>query len=87
MNPPPLRQPRLRPLLATRPGPHNRPSSITRALFALHLQRPELVAAWHKGDTLDTRRAQTLWRSHPWQLIEPPADVVALLERGEPLAP
>jgi len=86
MTKPPLRLSRVRPLLATRPAPRNHAGAATLALFALHLERPELVAAWHKGDTLDTHRARALWHSHPWQVIDPPPDVLARLQSGEPLA-
>jgi hypothetical protein len=74
-----------RPLLAWRTH-HSRDSSVRRALFALHSSRPQLIAAWHQGRSLDAAEAQKLWASHPWQLTDPPADVRVSLANGRPLA-
>lgn len=73
-----------RPLLAWRPGPNSTTPTL-RALFAVHCNRPQLIAAWHRGDTLDAVKAQQLWAAHQWQLISPPADVAALLAADQPL--
>ncbi|MEN9541377.1 MAG: hypothetical protein RLZZ459_1468 [Cyanobacteriota bacterium] len=73
-----------RPLLAWRPH-QSRASSVRRALFAVHSSRPQLIAAWHQGTTLDAAGAQKLWEAHPWELIDPPADVVRCLDGGQSL--
>lgn len=73
-----------RPLLAWRPNP-SRGSTVRRALFAVHCNRPQLIAAWHQGDSLDATRAQKLWEAHRWQLLKPPADVAQSLAQGQPL--
>jgi hypothetical protein len=73
-----------RPLLAWRPNPYRGPEEL-RALFAVHCNRPQLIAAWHRGDSLDAAKAQQLWAAHRWQLISPPADVAALLAADQPL--
>ena len=44
--------------------------------------RPELVAGWYQGLTLDAIKAQKLWAAHEWQLIDPPADLVELMQEG-----
>jgi hypothetical protein len=74
-----------RPLLAWRPSTH-RGIDSHRVLFAVHSTRPQLIAAWHRGDTLDAAKAQQLWDAHQWQLISPPSDVAGLLEQGGSLA-
>ena len=73
-----------RPLLAWRPNPHTGPAEL-RALFAVHCSRPQLIAAWHRGDSLDAAKAQQLWAAHQWQLISPPRDVAAALAQGQAL--
>ncbi len=73
-----------RPLLAWR-AHHSRDSSVRRALFALHSSRPQLIAAWHQRTTLDAAGAQKLWEAHPWELIDPPADVQVSLANGQGL--
>jgi hypothetical protein len=73
-----------RPLLAWRPGT-TRGVDKQRALFAVHSARPQLIAAWHRGDTLDAAKAQQLWATHRWQLISPPPDVAGLVAAGQPL--
>ena len=67
-----------------RPNPYRGPEEL-RALFAVHCNRPQLIAAWHRGDSLDATKAQQLWAAHRWQLISPPADVAALLSADQPL--
>lgn len=73
-----------RPLLAWRPNP-SRGSTLRRALFAVHCNRPQLIAAWHRADSLDAAKVQQLWEAHTWQLLKPPADVAKPLAAGEPL--
>lgn len=62
-----------------------RGAPIGRALFALHTSRPQLIAAWHLGSSLDAAAAQRLWDAHPWQLINPPEDVAQYLAGGQSL--
>lgn len=73
-----------RPLLAWHPNPYRGPAQL-RALFAVHCSRPQLIAAWHRGDMLDAAKAMQLWAAHPWQLISPPPDVAGLVAAGQPL--
>jgi hypothetical protein len=72
-------------LLAWRPT-RARNVDVHRALFGVDANRPELVAAWWQGNTLDATAAADLWARHRWQLSRPaPADVAALLSQGEQL--
>ncbi len=73
-----------RPMLAWRPNPCPGSAEL-RALFAVHCSKPQLIAAWHRGDSLDAAKAQQLWAAHTWRLISPPADVAAALAQGLPL--
>ena len=58
-----------------------------RALFGLDPKRPQLVAAWWRGDTLTAAAAADLWRRHQWQpVLDPPPDVAEMLEQGKQLA-
>lgn len=71
-----------RPLLAWRTNPDRGPAEL-HALFAVHSSRPQLIAGWHRGDTLDAAKAAQLWAAHPWQLISPPPDVAELVAAGQ----
>lgn len=73
-----------RPLLASRPI-NVRGASERRVLFLLHHCRPLLVAAWHRGGSLDAAGAASLWAAHSWELSEQPNDVAELLDAGLPL--
>ena len=73
-----------RPLLAWRTQ-RKQGAPIGRALFALHTSRPQLIAAWHQGSSLDAAAAKRLWDTHPWQLINPPEDVAECLAGGQTL--
>lgn len=69
----------------TRPMPASAPATTRnlarqRALFGLDLHRPQLVAAWWKGDALSARAAASLWAAHPWGLVALPPDGAALIE-------
>lgn len=72
----------IRPLLACRPTrAHN--VDEHRCLFGVDASRPELVAAWWQGNTLDAKAAAKLWAEHPWQLNRPaPPDVAEVIEQG-----
>lgn len=70
-----------RPLLAWRPQTGRHATGLL-ALFALHPSRPELVAGWHQGLSLDLAKARRLWDAHPWEVIDPPPDLLQLLEEG-----
>ena len=72
-----------RPLLASRPI-NVRGASERRVLFLLHHCRPLLVAAWHRGDSLDAAVAARLWAAHSWELNDQPSDVAELLDAGLP---
>lgn len=73
-----------RPLLASRPI-NAQGASERRVLFLLHHCRPLLIAAWHRGESLDAAKATCLWAAHSWELSDPPSDVVGLLNAGLPL--
>ena len=73
-----------RPLLASRPI-NVRGASERRVLFLLHHCRPLLIAAWHRGESLDAAGAARLWAVHAWELSDQPSDVAELLDAGQPL--
>ena len=69
-------------LLASRPS-RARNVDMHRCLFGVDASRPELVAAWWQGNTLDAKAAANLWAEHPWRLSRPaPPDVAAVIEQG-----
>ena len=72
------------PLLASRPI-SVRGASERRVLFLLHHCRPLLIAAWHRGDSLDAAGAARLWAAHSWELNDQPSNVAELLDAGLPL--
>jgi|688.fasta_scaffold244264_1 hypothetical protein len=74
-------------LLAWRPT-RARNVDVHRALFGVDANRPELIAAWWQGNTLDAKAAADLWARHRWQLSMPaPADVAEVIEQGQQLEP
>jgi hypothetical protein len=70
-------------LLAWRPT-RARNVDVHRCLFGIDANRPELIAAWWQGNTLDANAAATLWAAYPWQLSRPaPDDVAEVIEQGQ----